>query len=57
MARQQEVCDALFDRILMATVAAHELALGDLRLQEELVQVLQKRLVGLQLLRRGRLLR
>ncbi len=57
MAREQEVCDTLLDRILMAAVSAHELSLGDLRLQEELVQVLQERLVALQLLRRGRLLR
>ena len=41
----------------MTAVSAHELALGNLRLQEELVQVLQERLVGLQLLCRGGLLR
>lgn len=57
MAWKQEVGDALFDGVLVPAVATHQLALGDLGLQQQVVQVLEHRLVGLQLFLRGGLLR
>lgn len=57
MARQQEVGDALAHGVLVAAVAAHELALHHLRLHEQVVQVLQRLLVGRELLGRRRLRR
>jgi hypothetical protein len=54
MARQQKVGNALADGVLVAAAAADELALHDLRLHEQVVQVLELLLVGLQFLcRRG----
>lgn len=47
---QEEVCDALADGVLMAAVGAHQFSLHDLRLHEQVVQVLQRLLVALQLL-------
>lgn len=57
VARKQEVGDALFDGVLVSAVATHQLALRDLSLQQQMVQVLEHRLVGLQLFLRGGLLR
>lgn len=51
--RQQEVGNALFDMILMTTVPAYQFALGYLRLQQQMVQVSQHRLIGFKLLCRG----
>lgn len=41
MAGQQEVGDALADGVLVAAVPADELALHDLRLEQQVVQVLE----------------
>ncbi|POR33972.1 hypothetical protein TPAR_05834 [Tolypocladium paradoxum] len=54
MARQEKVCNALLDGVLVPAVAAHQLALRDLRLQQQVMQVLQHLLIGLQLLLRRR---
>lgn len=57
MTRKQEIRDAFFDGILMAAVGAHELALCNLRLQQQMVQIPHHLLISLQLLLRRRLLR
>lgn len=46
MARQQEVRDAILDRVLVPARAAHQLARRDARLEQQAVQVL-RRLRGL----------
>lgn len=51
MARQQEIRDALSHVVLVPAVAAYQLALHHLRLDEERVQLLEHRLVGLEVLR------
>ena len=56
MARQEEVSHAVLDSVLVPAVTAHELALHHLGLHEELVQLLEESLVGLEVLWRGRLL-
>lgn len=56
MTGQEKVGNALLDGVLVPAVAANELALCDLRLEQQVVQVLEHDLVGLQLLQRGRLL-
>ena len=53
---QKEVGDAFPDGVLVAAAAAHQLALHDLRLHEQAVQVLERLLVRLELLDRGRVL-
>ena len=56
MARQEEVCNALFDCVLMAAASTDQLSFGDLGLHKELVQVLKQGVVALQLLYGWRLL-
>lgn len=54
MTRQQEIRNPLLDGVLVPAVGADQLALGDLRLQQQVVQVAHQLVVGLQLLlRRG----
>lgn len=57
MARQQEVGNAFLDSVLVATVLANQLALLDLSLQEEMVQILQSLGILLKGLSGRRLLR
>lgn len=51
MARQQEIRDALSHVVLVPAVPADQLALHHLRLDEERVQLLEHRLIALQVLR------
>lgn len=51
MARQQEVRDALADSVLVTTVPADQLPLHNLGLHQEVVQILERLLIALQLLR------
>lgn len=57
MAWQQKVGNALANGVLVAAVAADQLAFDNLRLQEEVVQVLEGLFVLLQLLCGRRLCR
>ena len=57
MAGKQKVGDTLADGVLVPAVAADQLALHDLRLHEQVVQVLEHLLVALQPLGRGGLSR
>lgn len=55
MTRQEKVGNALPHGILVPAVPTNQLPLHDLRLHEQMVQVLERLLVALQLLRSGRL--
>lgn len=55
--RQQKVGNTLLDSILMPTVLTNQLPLRDLRLKQQMMQILQHLLIRLQFLRRRRLLR
>lgn len=55
MTRQQEIRNPLAHGVLVAAAGAHELALHDLRLHQQVVQVLQRLRVRLQVLCRRRL--
>jgi hypothetical protein len=55
VAGQQEVCDALANGVLMSAVAADQLTLRDLCLQEEVMKILEGLFVLLKLLGRRRL--
>lgn len=50
MTRQQEIRNALLDSIRMAAVGTHQLPLGNLRLQQQVVQIPQHLLIRLELL-------
>jgi hypothetical protein len=54
---QEEVGDALLDGVLVPTVSAHKLALRHLCLKEQVMQILERLLIRLELLGRGGLLR
>lgn len=54
MVRQQEVGDAVLDPVLVPAVPAHHLALLDLRLEEQRVEIAQGLVALLRLFVRGR---
>lgn len=56
MTRQQKVRNAFLDGIRVAAVGTHQLPLGNLRLQQQVVQILQRLLISPQLFLRRRLL-